>query len=212
MKYRNNTDNYNVYVEKQNFVSKYKGQHSLRFDYNIVFNNLSSSVNTLDIGCRDARFVKYLQTKYPQSYGMDIGIGGYDISKQLHGKEWTEKYIKLGDVQKYIPFEQTFDFINFSHTLEHCYDPDTAMNNVLQKLNQHGYLFIAIPSDLPDSGGDIKKLDKGSDYHMVFWESDDDVKKYFNKFNLEILSMIKNYIYGNEKKKIGEWQILMKKK
>jgi SAM-dependent methyltransferase len=211
MKYRDSNDNYDTYVSKQNFVSKYKGQHSLRFDYESVFSELNTDSYLLDVGCRDARFVKHLQKRFKNSYGMDIGEGGYNLSVNLHTKEWTQKYIKLEDVQKNIPFDHTFDFINFSHTLEHCYKPDTAMENVLNKLKDGGYLFIAIPSDLPDSGGLLNKLEKGSDYHMVFWESDEDVRKYFAKFNLELLSIKHNYKYGNQTKKIGEWQVFLKK-
>lgn len=203
-----NNSLYKKYVDGQNTVSKYKRQHSLKYDYSTVFDNITFDSNIVDIGCRDGQFVKYLHTKgYRNSYGVDIGESGINNAIESYGKDWTQKYLKLQDIQQEFPFEFKCDFINLSHTLEHFVYPEKAMTNIISHLNPGKYIFIAIPSDLPDSGGDMNKLPKGSDYHWTFFRDESAIKQFLAQFGLDILS-----ISRHREHVIGEWRVLCKKK
>lgn len=203
---------YDEYVKGQNHVSSLKrNEHSLRFDYSSIVNNIPQGVNVLDVGCRSGQFVKKMQNLGFNAFGVDIGKGAEQNCINRHGKEWTQKYFKISDVQKNIPYDMKFHFINVSHTLEHFYDTDAAMKNIMDKLVDKGYVFIVVPSDLLDAGNDMKRLDKGSNYHWVFWESEEDVKNYLNKFGLNILSTKHNYNYNGKRGKVGEWQFVCRK-
>ena len=205
---------YKGYVEGQNIVSKYtsKGQHSLRFDYSTIFSNIPSGKDAtiVDVGCRDGKFVKHLHDLgYENSYGMDIGEAGKTACEKNYGQEWTDKHFRLGDVQSEFPYDLQCDFINLSHTLEHFYAPEKAMKNILEHLVEGGYLFIAVPTDLKDCGGSMDNLEKGSDYHWIFFENDEGVKEFLENLGLEIIS-IKHEKGKNIK--VGEWQVICKKK
>ena len=65
---------YDDYVNGQNFVAKYPGQHSLEYDFKIILDKLDKDSYILDIGCRGGETVKKLQDLgYKNSFGTDIG-------------------------------------------------------------------------------------------------------------------------------------------
>ena len=164
---------YKKYTDGQNLVSKYKQQHSLRYNYDDIYKKLDkNSSYIVDIGCRDGQYVKHLETLgFKNCYGVDIGVSGIKNAISKYGKTWVDKHIKLQDIQEKFPFDFNCDFINLSHTLEHFVYPEKAMNNIISHLNTNGYMWIVVPSDLPDSGGTISSLKKGSDYHWVFLQT-----------------------------------------
>lgn len=201
---------YKKYVDGQNIVSKFKRQHSLRYDYSEIFSNISMDSHIVDIGCRDAQFVKHLQDLgYKNSYGVDVGKSGIDNAIKTYGKEWSDKHLCLKDIQNGFPFDFNCDFINISHTLEHFVYPEKAMNNMIDHLNDNGYMWIVVPSDLPDTGGKISTLPKGSNYHWIFFENKKGITDFIEGFKgLKVLSIEH---HRPKKEKVGEWQVLCRK-
>ena len=65
---------YQEYYDGQNYVAHYPGQHSLKYDYDIILKNIDTDAYILDIGCRGGETVKMLQDMgYKNTYGTDIG-------------------------------------------------------------------------------------------------------------------------------------------
>lgn len=207
---------YKKYKEGQNLVSKYKEQHSLRYDYNEIYKHLDKDNSFIvDVGCRDGGYVKHLQKLgYKNSYGIDIGVSGINKAKSDFGEDWVNKYLKLQDVQEKFPFDFSCDFVNLSHTLEHFVFPEKAMNNIVSHLKDDGFMWIVVPSDLPDCGGKLSTLEKGSDYHWIFFTDEKSIEDFLSTVGLTTLSIKHIYAKGkdNKKSKIGEWQVLCQKK
>mgnify|MGYP001294167056 CR=1 FL=1 len=182
------------YINEQNFVAKYPGQHSLSYDFDVILEKLNKDSYILDIGCRGGETVKKLQELgFTNSYGTDIGSDAEKKCLENYGKEWTEKYFKIGDIQKGLPFSQKFDFVIFSHTLEHCQKPTLAMRNIFHGLNDNGFLFIAIPTDYEDSVSNNQTVDfmlfqdPTTFFHWIFWESLEDITEYCTSFGFEVV-------------------------
>ena len=168
---------YQEYYDGQNYVAHYPGQHSLKYDYDIILKNINKDAYILDIGCRGGETVKMFQDMgYKNAYGTDIGEEAKIKCIKNYGEEWTNKYFKVGDIQNGNPFNFKFDFITFSHTLEHLMQPEKGMNIIYDSLNDDGFLFIAVPSDYEDANGDIQMMlmDQGAQFHWIFFESDKD--------------------------------------
>ena len=183
---------YDDYVNGQNFVAKYPGQHSLEYDFKIILDKLDKDSYILDIGCRGGETVKKLQDLgYKNSFGTDIGDEAEKKCLENFGREWTDKYFKIGDIQNGIGFPHKFDFIIFSHTLEHCKKPVVAMRNIFHSLNEDGFLFIAIPSDWEDaqlqghSPEDMMFKDPTTFFHWIFWESLEDITDFCESCGFE---------------------------
>ena len=196
---------YDDYVNGQNFVAKYPGQHSLEYDFSIILEKLNKDSYILDIGCRGGETVKKLQDLgYKNSYGTDIGGEAEKKCIQNFGKDWTDKYFKIGDIQSGIGFPHKFDFIIFSHTLEHCKKPVKAMRNIFHSLNKDGCLFIAIPTDWEDaqSQGHSKEemmfKDPTTFFHWIFWESLEDITDFCESCGFDILKTKNNQTDGHE--------------
>ena len=205
MKYRINQENYNDYVEAQNKVAKYNGQHSMKYDYEKMLDGLDSKSNLLDIGCRGGEIVKHWQEMgFAGSFGMDIGSSAIVKCNKKYGAEWTKAHIALGDAQTENLFKLKYDFINLSHTLEHFQDPDQAMKNITSMMNSGAKIFVVIPSDYYDYGDRVLTDPKCCPYHNIFWESEDDIKTFLEKFNLTVHSVSHNYDKGS---KVGEWRL-----
>ena len=181
---------YETYYSGQNYVAKYPGQHSLKYDYEIVLKNIDKDAYILDIGCRGGETVKMFQDMgYKNAYGTDIGEEAKIKIIQNYGEDWTNKYFKVGDIQNGNPFDFKFDFITFSHTLEHLMQPEKGMNIVHNSLNDDGFLFIAVPSDYEDANGDIQMMlaDQGAQFHWIFYESEKDIIEFCESSGFKVL-------------------------
>lgn len=102
----------------------------------------------------DSRFA----TRYIVGDGIDIGAGQDSLDQYLEffplAKSCRNWDIQDGDAQylESIP-DNSFDFVNSSHCLEHMVDPHSALNNWLRVLRQGGHLLMLIPDeDLYEQG------------------------------------------------------------
>jgi SAM-dependent methyltransferase len=210
MKFRNIEKTYDVYVNEQNIVSDYDGDQTYIIDYTKYMADLNNDSYILDIGCRDGRWINRLEKKYHNIYGIDIGDASYKNSIKKYGEEWTKNHIFKGDIQENILIKQLsdmkFDFINFSHTIEHLNNPDQALKNIRNLMKDESKILIIIPADLIK----FKTLElamKNQPYHEIFWESTEDVKDYLKNNGFEIIKCEEFFNIGLS----GEWRILCKK-
>ena len=202
-----NYPSYDKYVEEQNIVAKYNSDQTKKIDY-IHHYFKDNTKNVLDVGCRDGKFIKRYSTSY-NVYGVDIGENAIIRAEENFGKEFSNKYIKILDVQEtdlYEKFEIKFDFINFSHVIEHLINPEKALNNLKKVMHDKSEMLIIIPADLPRFKT-IEKCIKGQPYHEIFWENKDDIILFIKNNNFDIITLEELDIGKND----GEWRCLVKK-
>lgn len=94
----------------------------------------------------------YFHSKYFTGDGIDIGCGEDSIGRYLHVFRLI-KSVRPWDVQdgnatymESVP-DNTFDFVNSSHSLEHMDDPYIALTNWIRILKPGGYCVITIPEE-----------------------------------------------------------------
>lgn len=194
------------YTKEQNIVANCELDQTKRVNYiKEYFNENTKTI--LDIGCRDGKFIKRYSDKYI-IYGIDIGDNAIKRSIKNFGKEFVEKFIKIGDIQdKGIinMFDYKFDFINFSHVIEHLLDPVKALNIIKELMNENSRMLIIIPGDVPRFKT-IEKCIKGQPYHEVFWKNTSDIEGFLKTNGFKILKLDEI----NLGKIDGEWRILVK--
>lgn len=104
----------------------------------------------LSVGCRDDLELVMLRRIFPtfRVIGLDISAPSEDIV--------------AGDMHS-MPFENgQFSVVFSSHSLEHSYQPEKAMSEMVRVCSRPGLLVIEVPISDP-SGTTPTKLDKGAD-------------------------------------------------
>jgi SAM-dependent methyltransferase len=90
---------------------------------------------------RHRRLVEGFFDKYCRGKGLDVGCGGDPIMPDV--VMWDFEH---GDAQYLKGIEnETFDYVNASHILEHMVDPATALKNWFRVLKKGGYLILYVP-------------------------------------------------------------------
>ena len=79
--------------------------------------------------------------KYCKGRGLDIGYGGDLLCNNCDGFDFED-----GDAQclPNVP-DESYDFINASHVLEHLIDPELALRRWSRVLKPGGYMIILVP-------------------------------------------------------------------
>ena len=204
----NNKPDYELYVKEQNVVADYNGDQTKKINY-IEKYFKDTTKNIIDIGCRDGKFINRYAKLY-NIYGIDIGDNSRIRADKNFGKDFSNKHIKILDVQKtdlYEQFKIKFDFINFSHVIEHLTNPDKALKNLEKVMHDKTEMLIIIPADLPRFMT-IEKCIRHQPYHEIFWENKDDIISFIEKNNFDIINLEEVDIG----KRDGEWRCLVKKK
>ena len=198
--------NYKKYIDEQNVVADYNGDQTQKINYESKYFKVDMK-KILDIGCRDGKFIKRYSDKY-DIYGIDIGDNARIRAEKLFGKEFSDNFIKIFDVQNEglkDLFDFKFDFINFSHVIEHLLNPSRALSNIKNIMHENSEMLVIIPADLPRFKT-IQRCIKGQPFHEIFWENKNDVINFFIKNNFNIISLEE----VNLGKIDGEWRILVK--
>jgi predicted SAM-dependent methyltransferase len=125
--YFNDSNNNNSdYINYYNNNNKYK-------------DNINININNKDIKCIDYLNENILNDSIKTI--LDFGSGNGLISDNLSKNYNIEKYdIGLPEVNK------KYDLIILSHVLEHIYDLDAFMKNIISKLDEEGKIYIEIPN------------------------------------------------------------------
>jgi len=96
----------------------------------------------LDVGCRShALTVRYFHTLGAQSYGIDIG----EKAESAWETYPCRANMKRADIHDGVPFDEKFDIISISHTLEHCHTPELALSHIRAALKDDGYVWGIVP-------------------------------------------------------------------
>jgi len=198
--------NYESYVNEQNVVANCELDQTSRINYEDIY--FKSGINNiLDIGCRDGKFINRYSKLY-NVYGIDIGPNAIARAISNFGHDFTNKYITLGDIQDseiINKFDVKFDFINFSHVIEHLLDPSKGLQNIKKIMADNATMLIIIPGDMPRFKT-IEKCISGQPYHEIFWENSNDVKQFIYKNGFEIIKFDEINLGHHD----GEWRVLVK--
>lgn len=210
MKYRTDlilNKDYTQYVKEQNVVADYSADQTAKINYLHYDVTPDKVTSILDIGCRDGKFIKRFEPTYKDVYGIDIGENAMKRASKNFGSSWANTHIKITDIQdkNFVnPFPIKFDFINFSHVIEHLLDPVQALKNINSMMNKNAKILVIIPADIPRFKT-LEECIKRQPYHEIFWENTDDVIHFFTSNNYNIIKL-DEYEIGSTN---GEWRVLI---
>lgn len=99
------------------------------------------SLRVLDVGCNVGIFVKLSKENGWNSIGIDIDKKAIEIGKKKFGVDLRNTSLKDAKFK-----EKEFDVVVLSHTLEHIYEPEELLKDILQVLKNEGVLVIEVPN------------------------------------------------------------------
>lgn len=143
----------------------------------------------LDIGSYDGFFVFELEEDGYQAVGIDMMEEALTASREeqrLHHPNSHARF-EIGYAED-IPFEsETFDTTIASHTLEHVFDPATAISEAMRVTKNGGKLIVIVPHDLDNDPTHLRVVDP------VWLE--DELSKYGLKIKQEIVGEGVAFVY-----------------
>ena len=114
----------------------------LRGDYSEDIAKIGLPGRILDVGCQKGVFLKDMQDKGWDCYGVDISETACEIARDSRGLE----NIYTGDIQDVNLPENYFDVITLWHVIEHLYDPRAVICKLRKLLKPDGVLVIECPN------------------------------------------------------------------
>ncbi len=110
--------------------------------YKFFEENVDKEVPLLDIGAREGWFLKFLKKRgFKDISAIDISP---DAVKIMKSNGWN---VTCMDAQE-LTIENLFGTITMIHTLEHCADPRSVVNNIYDALTKGGTLYVEIPLEV----------------------------------------------------------------
>ena len=104
-------------------------------------NNHNKDMQILDLGFGNGELLCALKDKgYKNLYGTDFS------SKNVERLKNKGINVELSDVEKGLPFKQTFDLIIMNNVIEHFLDPVSVLENCSRKLKTSGKLILITPN------------------------------------------------------------------
>lgn len=132
----------------------------------------------LDIGARNGTLVERLKIYGIEAVGLEItDIADFAFS--------MGRNVVKGDIQQMTQFQPgQFSSATMLHTLEHCYNPDSAVDEIKRILN--GHLMVIVPAQPAEKGIDYKyahftRFDSCYDVANLLWLHDFEIIKAYEK-------------------------------
>jgi len=111
----------------------------------IPLNPLSTPKTVLDVACGMGTISLAVQNKGYTVWGIDKNREAAAIAAGRIAKVINADLTNLPVIEKHLG-GHTFDFIIFSHILEHIYDPLSIINGYLPSLKDTGRLIVSVPN------------------------------------------------------------------
>jgi SAM-dependent methyltransferase len=112
----------------------------------------------LDYGCAIGLWLNYLKKNNSPVTGVELNQISANFGRKEYGLNIVDK----------MPDEK-FDFITCYHVLEHLKNPDKALTEFRDHLNDDGYLYLAVPENFGsefDEASGITVVDLENFYHL----------------------------------------------
>lgn len=143
------------------FLKKYKSEHRTNL-YKYIVKEVAQHVGSnidgtslADVGCGPGYFISFLS-----NYEASLLVTGYEYSQvaaDIAKKNNPAANIIVHDIHK--PLNEKFDVLICSQTLEHVYDPELCLRNIIKACKRDGLIVLTVPDGRRDSY-------KG---HINFW-------------------------------------------
>lgn len=134
---------YHIHKQKENpFYLSDASWESVKNEKDLTFKDLKFSFDSfkgkkiLDVGCATGLFVRYVNSKGADGYGIDIQPDLIRIA--------LERNLKC-NLKDLFDISEKFDIINMSHIIEHLDYPVKYITHVHSILNENGFLIIETP-------------------------------------------------------------------
>ncbi len=149
---------------------------------------LPPGANVLDVGCGGGTKSKYLASKGLDVLGLDFSENMVNIA----AREVPEAKFQVLDIYDIDALHESFDGIFMQAVLLHIPKEDVRniLYKALQRLNLHGYLYIAVKEKMEgEVDEEIKQEnDYGYEYERFFsYFSIDELRQLFDKLGLEVV-------------------------
>ena len=120
----------------------WRTDHASPFEPGKIAELLPPGGTVLDIGCGHGELLEQLVQRGIDAIGMDPDPRSRELAAQ------NGLTVLAGTAEAPAPDigQRRFDLIVMSHSLEHCLDPLTAMENVRRLLAPDGYAYIEVPN------------------------------------------------------------------
>lgn len=125
----------------------------------------------LDIGCAYGHFLNKLKKDY-EVFGMDVSNYAIKIACDR-----VQCKCKQGDLEEGIPFKRKFDIITAISVLEHLPNPEKAIKNIRNSLNDDGLFCFEIPTISNKRSKFVYNLFFSKDETHVFIKSADEINE-----------------------------------
>lgn len=158
----------------------------------------------LDIGCAYGHFLKLLKKNY-KVYGMDISEYALKIASKRIDCE-----IKQGDVEKNIPFKRNFDIITALSVIEHLENPEKAIKNIHNHLNDKGLFCFEVPTISNKRSKFIYNRFYSKDETHVFIKSADEIKDFVSSCGFKKLAIFCSFfpIFTKQKNWVDNFSVI----
>lgn len=102
---------------------------------------IPSQSNILEIGSATGLFLKYMDEKGHKSTGIEICTESVEYGRKTHGVNLINLPLEEAVLE-----ENSFDFIHFSHLIEHLNEPGSFLEKVYSLLKKGGYIIVTTPN------------------------------------------------------------------
>lgn len=109
-------------------------------DFNL-HNLIPAGSSVLEIGSATGLFLKYMDNLGHKSTGIEICKESVEYGRKTHGVNLINLPLEEADLEK-----ESFDFIHFSHLIEHLNEPDAFVARVYGLLKKGGYIIVTTPN------------------------------------------------------------------
>ncbi len=132
-----------VYAQRPKTIYPAKLIHRL----NVKFGPWTNpEAQILDLGCGDLTFTKEFEKYYKNVFGLENDFC-YLSTKTDWGERISSRYEEKCDFNKQLPYESNyFDFILCKSVIEHIWETDNFLKEILRILKPGGKLVILTPS------------------------------------------------------------------
>lgn len=137
-KERYNDDYFQYEVKNQHNFFNLVEKTLLDFD---LFNIIPERSRILEVGSATGLFLKYMNEKGHDAVGVEICKESVDYGRKNYNVNLLNCTLEEAGFS-----DNSFDFIHFSHLIEHLNDPESFLNTVNRILKKDGYVMVTTPN------------------------------------------------------------------